>query len=190
MGRSPTAALVLWAACAAGSAAAGPGFGSVKYGEGQVFQTGIYKPRLIATLPAGATKPVLVLSGLGCHECDINLSIYIHPVARGAMQPGERAPRYSHPGRYHDYLSQTLVKTVRMFVGQCTPDGKPGVIWFHNTKMESGKWERSSFNVQVESTQLVELSQPPVQSTLQAAQSAVAAGSCKEVAGKRFTTEP
>jgi hypothetical protein len=77
-----------------------------------------------------------------------------------------------------------------MFVGRCTPDGKLGVIWFHNTKMESGKWERSSFNFQVESSQLVELSQPPAQSSIQAAQSAVAAGSCKEVAGKRFTTEP
>lgn len=185
-----TSALVFWATCAATSYAAASGFGSLTYGDGQTFVTGIYKPSLIATLSSGETKPVLVFSGFGCNECDINLSIYIHPVAKGAMAAGERAPRYSHPGRYHDYLTQALVETVRMFVGQCTPDGKPGVIWFYNTKLESGKWERSSFNVQVESSQLIELSQPPPQSSLQTAQSAAATGRCREVPGKRFTTEP
>ena len=186
----PTTALVLWAAYAASSCAAASDFGSVKYGNGQVFLTGIYEPSLIATLPLGDTKPVLVLSGFGCIDCDMNLSIYIHPVARGAMAAEEDAPRYSHPGRYHHYLTQALVETVRMFVGQCTPDGKPGVIWFHNTKLDSGKWQRSSLNVQIESAQLVVLDQPPALSSLPAARSAVATGKCKEVPGKRFTTEP
>ena len=178
------------ASLAPDSSAADSDFGSVKYGAGKVYKTGVYKPQLLATLPSKGTEPVLVLSGLGCTECDINLSVYIHSPAQGSMAPGERAPRYTYPGRYHDYMSQALVETVRMFVGQCTPDEKHGVVWFQNSKKETGKWERSTYLVQVEGVAPIEHRQAPREVSLQAALSAVARGNCREIQGRRFTTEP
>ena len=132
----------------------------------------------------------MVIAGLGCDECDINLSVYIHSPAQGAMPEGERAPRYSYPGQYRDYLSNELIESVRMFVGRCTSGQTFGVVWFQNTKLASGKWRRSAYVAKIDGAALVDSRESPPTVSLSAVQAAVAQGACREIPGKRFTTEP
>ncbi len=162
----------------------------LKYSQARAFKTAVHEPSLIAELRVSDGEPYLVYSGLGCKECDINRNLYIQSPADGPHQSGETGRRYSYPGRYRDPESQSLVETVRTFIGRCTPSKYEGVVWFSNTKLESGKWERSTYLAQVEVAKLVEYRQPKTVVTLLAAKQAVSKGVCKELPGKNFTTEP
>ncbi len=190
--RSLSKASLIAAAVVAGfsSNAAEPAYGRVTYGAGKAFKTGVYQPRLLAELPNAGGEPFLVIAGLGCSECDINLSIYIHSPSQGPMQEGERAPRFSYPGQYRDYMSNALVESVRMFAGRCTPDGSAGVVWFQTSKVAAGKWRNSTYVAKVEGAGLVETGTPPHTVSLSVAQAAIARGVCSEIPGKRFNTEP
>jgi hypothetical protein len=166
-------------------------YGVLKYANGSQFQTGIYKPKLIAQLPVAGKEPFLVFSGRGCEECDANTSIYIHSPANGPMQGRELDPRYTYPGNYFDYETGQLVERVRMFVGQCFRPTESVAIWFSNSKLENGKWERSVFLVQIEDGQLIARLAPKPFPTVAAVGAAVSAGTCREVQGKRKVfTEP
>jgi hypothetical protein len=163
---------------------------SLKYSNGRTFRTAVHEPTLIVELNVPDGEPYLVYSGLGCLDCDINRNLYIQSPADGPHESGETGRRYSYPGKYRNYESQSLVETVRTFIGRCTPNGHEGVIWFFNTKLETGAWQRSIYLAQVEYTKLVEYKEPRPEVTLSAATQAVSKGICKELPGKKFTTEP
>jgi hypothetical protein len=164
--------------------------GVIKYSQGRTFNTGVYQPALIAEFAVPNAEPFLVFSGLGCKNCDINRNIYIQSPAEGSIVNGETGRRYSYPGKYKDLESQALVETVRTFVGQCTPSKNKGVVWFSNTKMKTGNWQRSTYLAQVEGAKLIEYKQPAPKVNLVFAQRAVAQRICRELPGRSFTTEP
>jgi hypothetical protein len=163
--------------------------GELKYGEGKHLETVVFEPRLLGTLGAVGKEPFLVFSGLGCSECDINRSIYIHSPSDPPMVSGELGARYSYPGRYHDYMSGKLVETVRMFVGRCTAGNKDVVVWFSNTKVDGGRWSKSTFLAKVEGQSLVEGFNTD-RSLSVASVLAAAKHGCREVPGQKFGTEP
>lgn len=166
-------------------------YGKVRYAAGRkVFQTGVFEPRLLAEIPNGATAPFLVMSGMGCDECDINVSIYIHSPAQGPMAEGERAERYAYPGQYRHYMTDELLELVRMFTGQCTEEGKPGVLWMHRIKLDSGGWRSVAFAVQIADGKLVARIDPAYEAVLRATRQRVAGGMCREIRGRQFKTEP
>jgi hypothetical protein len=164
--------------------------GVIKYSQGRTFNTGVYQPTLITEFTVPNAEPFLVFSGLGCKNCDINLNIYIQSPAEGSIVNGEIGRRYSYPGKYKDLESKALVETVRTFFGRCTPSKNKGVVWFSNTKMANGTWQRSTYLAQVEGAKLIEYKQPSPKVSLISAQRAVAQRICRELPGRSFTTEP
>jgi hypothetical protein len=164
--------------------------GVIKYSQGRTFNTGVYQPALIAEFTVPKAEPFLVFSGLGCNNCDINRNIYIQSPAEGSIVNGETGRRYSYPGKYKDLESKALVETVRTFVGRCTPSKNKGMVWFSNTKMENGTWQRSTYLAQVEGAKLIEYKQPSPKVSLVSAQRRVAQRICRELSGRSFTTEP
>lgn len=165
-------------------------FRSLKYSYGRIFKTAVHEPALLAELQVQNQEPFLVYSGLGCADCDINRNIYVQSPADGPHLSGETGRRYSYPGKYRDHETQTFVETVRMFIGRCTPSRHEGVVWFSNTKLQTGAWQRSTYLAQVEDAKLVEYKQPGPEVTVLAATQAVSKRMCRELQGKQFTTEP
>ncbi len=164
--------------------------GSIQYGEGKVFATGVYRPKLIAELPVPDGQPFLVFSGFGCDECDININIFIRSAAEGPIERPEMHTRHVYPGTYRTYDSDELVQKVRAFVGRCTPSESPGVVWFVDTKFEDGTWRKGTYLAQVEEGKLALRPEPGPIVTLSAARAAVSKRICREIAGKKLTTEP
>ena len=185
------ASLLVAALVLTGEARAGDDkFRSLKYSHGRIFKTAVHQPVLIAEFQVRNEEPILVYSGLGCADCDINRNVYVQSPADGPHLSGETGRRYSYPGKYRDPETQTLVETVRMFVGRCTPSRHEGVVWFSNTKLQTGAWQRSTYLAQVEDAKLVEYRQPGPEVTMLAAMQAVSKRMCRELQGKQFTTEP
>jgi hypothetical protein len=185
------ATIAIAAVVLGGETQAAPGdLRSLKYSHGRTFKTAVHEPILILELKVPDRDPYLVYSGLGCLNCDINRNLYIQSPANGPHESGETGRRYSYPGRYRDPESQSLVETVRTFIGRCTPSRYEGIVWFSNTKLETGAWQQSTYLAQVENTKLIEYKQPRPEVTLRAATRAVSKGICKELPGKKFTTEP
>jgi hypothetical protein len=167
-----------------------PVHGVLTYEAGKRFETVVYEPQLLGILPAAGKEPFLVFSGLGCDECDINRSIYIHSPSDPAMESGEIGARYSNPGEYYDYESQELVETVRMFLGRCITEKEVSVIWFSNTKLEGGQWRESTFVAKVEGQALVDEFSNDNAISLAAILQAASKQACQEVPGMKFSIEP
>ena len=164
--------------------------GVLTYGAGPKFETVVYEPRLLGVLPTVGKEPFLVFSGLGCSECDINRSIYIHSPSDSAMESGEIGARYSHPGNYYDPESGELVETVRMFVGRCITAKEASVVWFSNAKHADGRWRKSTFIAKVEGQTLAAGFNESRAITLDVVLRAASNRVCREVPGKKFSLEP
>jgi hypothetical protein len=164
--------------------------GSINYGGGRVYATGVYRPRLIAELPVPGSQPFLVFSGFGCDECDININIFIRSASDGPIERPEMDSRHVYPGTYRTYDTNELVQRVRTFVGRCTTSSDYGVVWFLETKLEDGTWHNGTYLAQVEGEKLALRPDPEPSLSLAAAQAAVAKRACREIPGKNLTTEP
>jgi len=181
--------LALAAVCA-GGAAHGAEYHVLKYGDGKTFQTGVFQTRYIGQLPAKGKASYLVFSGRSCNECDANRTIYIHSPDDGPMLGGERDTRYTFPGEYRDHEFGKLVRTARVFIGQCLASSTPAVLWFEGARTESGKWERGVFVAEVVDDRLV--ARPRTDSPPKLAQvvAAVKKVSCRELKGVKGYVEP
>jgi hypothetical protein len=175
----------------AASAMSAPGItGSIQYGGGKVFVTDVHRPKLIAELSVPGGQPFLVFSGFDCDDCGININIFIRDAAGGPIERPETDTRHVYPGTYRTYDSDELVRKVRAFVGRCTPSDSPGVVWFVDTKFEDGTWRKGTYLAQVEEGKLALRPEPGPGITLSAAIAAVSKRVCREIAGKKLTTEP
>lgn len=182
--------LAVLAIASAPSFAADAEFSSIKLGDGTKFQTGVFGAKLLAEIHSTDGKLFLVISGVGCQECDANIGIYIHSPADGPMPEGELGLRYSYPGMYIDYQTDRPVERVRMFVGQCLSKERDIVLWLYNSKQESGKWKRWALIARLANGMVVteEVSSPYPLIAL--AESAKVAGRCKEIRQRKLYTEP
>src|SRR5690348_1105894 len=62
------------------------GMGILDLPNGSKFQTTLYGLAVMGRLHATNKLPYYVLSGVGCQECDANVSIYIHSPSDGPMK--------------------------------------------------------------------------------------------------------
>lgn len=154
------------------------------------YDTVVFSPRLHGQLKREHGEPYLVFSGLGCTECDINRSIYIHSPSDAPIENGERTARYSYPGRYFDVNSNALAERVRMFIGRCLPHAKEGVLWLMRRKEHSGAWETSYFVARVDGDQLFADYVSKESVPMNGLKKSVAEGICKELPGRDFYNEP
>ena len=76
------------------------------------FKTTLYHLKVIGELTTVRKLPYYILSGIGCHECDANVSIYIHSPSNGPMKNEAEQKRFDYPGRE---LS-TLYKIASSFI--------------------------------------------------------------------------
>lgn len=164
--------------------------GVLVYGAGIQYKTVVFEPKLLGLLKAKGREPFLVFSGVGCNECDMNRSIYIHTPSDPPMESGQHGNIYSHPGKYYEDDEKTLYKTIRMFVGACLPKEKEGVVWFQNAKLKTGKWKRSTFIARIEGQQLLDKYVPNQSITLREVLVSVKKEICTEVPGEYLSYVP
>jgi len=164
--------------------------GLLTYGAGLRYATVVYEPRLLGMLPADGKEPFLVFSGLGCSECDINRSIYIHSPSDPGMESGEIGVRYTHPGKYSDPETGQLVKVERMFIGRCTIGNGVSVVWLSYAKHADGRWRKSTFIARVEGKELSAGFTENRSITLETVLRAVSSRTCREIPGMKFSLEP
>ncbi len=66
--------------------------------DGSKFQTNLYDMKVIGPLRTVHKLPYYVMSGVGCQECDANMSIYIHSPSDGPMEDEGSQPRFDLSG--------------------------------------------------------------------------------------------
>jgi hypothetical protein len=111
--------------------------------NGSKFQTTLYDLAVIGQLHTTHKLPYYVLSGIGCDECDANVSIYVHSPSNGPMKDEGTQPRFDYPGRTISREDHTVTSETRVFLGSCAVGHPDAVIWFEHYIGDDHKWHRS-----------------------------------------------
>lgn len=163
---------------------------SIRFQNGKTFVTTLFQVKYLGHLTNSGNAPFLILAGRGCQDCDANLAIYLHNPQSGPMQGEDSQERFVHPGVIRDAETKQPVLEARMFVGNCLPDVKDGVVWFIKEKDEQGRWKSSALIAEVKNQELVirELttSVPDINKVL----AAMKDNQCIEIKGINQVTEP
>jgi len=128
---------------------------------------------------AHAGPPYLILSALGCYDCDDMTHIYV-ALANEARLQTDRTP-YSYPGAVTPLQSDTVVFRSRLFRGRCLDVPTDVLVWFQNARDSSGTWHHSVYRVQVQADTLVRGVVPSPAPTLAATLHRVQSGHCREI---------
>ena len=162
----------------------------IVFKNGKRINTRLYQLKYIRSLKAQDGTTFLVLSGVGCTECDANISIYIHNPADGDMKGEAEQERYLYPGKIKFYEDNTLISESRMFVGNCLTDKENLAVWYQKDLNDDEKWVPSVVIASVEdkklSSKVLKKGLPDVEETLALTKS----GKCIEVSGIDRTSEP
>jgi hypothetical protein len=141
--------------------------------NGKTIETRLFNLEFIGQIPLENKDPFLIFSGVDCNFCDANISIYIHSPSDGDLIVGAGKNIYGMPGRMYSFMNDSLLYESRVFYGQVLENRK-GVIWYQNTLMETGKWDKSVFTSEL------------LKQTL----SMLDKGLCKEIEGNDYSSEP
>lgn len=160
----------------------------LKFKNGQKFNTGLFDVKYIGSLTNGNKAPFLIFSGRDCNECDENISIYIHSPSNGRLNVDNGKNRFQYPGTEKDFESDTVLYKARAFYGHVLP-GIKGVVWYQQELMADKTWESSTFLVNLNTGSEVDTllkGTEKLKSTIKL----LAQGSCKEIKGVDYTSEP
>jgi hypothetical protein len=160
----------------------------LRFKNGKMFNTSLYSLKYIGQITNDNKAPFLIFSGRDCNECDANISIYIHSSSNGHLNVENGENRYGFPGTERDLENNKPVFKSRAFYGQVLP-GIKGVIWYQNQLMENKSWQKSIFFVNLNGGVKKETTSKDVEKlklTLQLLEQ----GSCKEIKGVDYTSEP
>ncbi|MDO3625906.1 hypothetical protein [Mucilaginibacter sp. BT774] len=160
----------------------------LKFTNGQKFNTGLFDVKYIGSLTNGNKAPFLIFSGRDCNECDEIISIYIHSPSNGRLNMDNGKNRFQYPGTEKDFESDTVLYKARAFYGHVLP-GIKGVVWYQQELMTDKTWESSTFLVNLNTGSEVDTllkGTEKLKSTLKF----LAQGSCKEIKGVNYTSEP
>lgn len=174
----------------------------IRFASGDEFATTLFEVRVLGQIPrAGAAAPYLVLAGRSCHDCDANLSIYVHSPADGPMQGAANEERYGYPGTVIEWEpevpSDTIASRTRFFLGDCMPALNVAAIWFTEERtapaelvpsvfalfLEKGKLEPGNFALPLSDS-------GPKFTGLDEVLEQVAEGTCREIPGIEQLREP
>lgn len=161
----------------------------LKFKGGKEFNTNVFALKYIGQMPNDSKAPFLIFSGRDCNECDANLSIYIHSPSDGVLKVENGANRYQYPGTEKDFESDSLLYKGRAFYGEVLP-GSSGIIWYQAQLMENNTWKKSIFLVDINSGKKKESALDNYDSNLKLTLGLLKQGSCKEIIGRDFKSEP
>ena len=164
--------------------------GVLEFSNGSRFQTGIYHLKVLGQLQTVHKLPYYVLSGVGCQECDANVSIYIHSPSDGLMKDEATQPRFSYPGRVIGLEDRGVVSETRMFLGNCVPGHPDPVVWFERLTGDDKQWHEIVFLAEIKDDRLVLEEPKTTVPRLGEAEEAVRKSVCHEVPGITQSAEP
>jgi hypothetical protein len=164
--------------------------GILKLPNGAKFQTTLYDLKVIGQLSTVHKLPHYVLSGVGCDECDANVSIYIHSPSDGPMKDDGTQPRYDYPGREISREDRSVVSETKVFLGSCTVGHPDAVIWFERYIGNDQKWRRSILLAEVKDDHLAFGELKIKVPKLSEVEAAVQRSQCRELPGTDQWEEP
>ena len=133
--------------------------------------------------------PYYILSGVGCHGCDANTSIYIHSPSDGPMKDEATQTRYHYPGRESDALDHSLIYAGRMFFGDCVSGHPNAAVWFERFMGPDQKWHKDVMTAEVNKDNLVVEEIERDLPSISEAERSVAKRKCQEVPGINLLSE-
>lgn len=136
--------------------------------------------RLVGRLPRPGA-PMLVLSGMSCHDCDDMRNIYFFPADAGTIAD---VPPYRHyPGRITSGEDEQPYAIERLFIGQCGADSVTSVVRHSRFRDTTGVWQERIARAQVVGDSIVELSSRSSAKELADVLASVKAKRCREIPG-------
>ena len=167
----------------------GPKRTTIVFRNGAEIQSDIVDIAFIGQLAARENPPFVIYSGRRCYDCESNPSIYVHSPTGGKLS--KKSTRYRYPGRLYSHVNGSLVEETRMFFGDCMPGRSAATaVWFVRTRRDTIDWQDLVIVVEVLGSTLHEetLSEPApsVDSTL----TLVDLERCREIPGRRMSSEP
>jgi hypothetical protein len=157
---------------------------------GSKFKTTLSKVKVIGRLRTTRKVPYFILSGVGCEDCDANISIYIHSPSDGPMKDEGGQTRFFYPGRETDHEHGNLLYEARMFFGDCVALHPNAVIWFERFLGDDRQWQPDVTFVEVKNDKLVEEHAHQDLPTINEAEDSVKRGGCQELPGMDRPNEP
>ena len=157
--------------------------------NGRTIETRLFNLEFIGQIPLENKDPYLIFSGVDCNFCDANISIYIHSSSDGDLIVGAGKNTYGMPGRMYSYMSDSLLYEGRVFYGQVLENRK-GVIWYQNTLMETGKWDKTVFIAEIINNKKIDQFLSDTSGLFKQTLSMLEKGLCKEIEGYDFSSEP
>lgn len=155
---------------------------------GKTFETNLFELEYIGQVSADNKAPYLIFSGYDCDECDANISIYIHSPSDGRLVIDHGQNRYQYPGTEKDYETDSVLCISRSFYGQVL-ENINGVIWYENRLLENGKMGRFVFLSHIENGSLKDTTYED-NGKLDHTIILKNKGLCKEIKGRKYTSEP
>lgn len=161
----------------------------VIYKNGREMKADLVELQFIGQLEARNKPPYNIFAGRRCHDCESNLSIYIHSPGDGRLK--KRSRRYRYPGRVYSHVNGAMVEDARAFFGDCLAGrGLGTLVWFVRTRLDRPNWVQKVEIVEVSGGSLdvteMDAPAPPVEATLKL----VEAGRCREIPKRLMSTEP
>ncbi len=157
--------------------------------NGKTIETRLFNLEFIGQIPLENKDPFLIFSGVDCNFCDANISIYIHSPSDGDLIVGAGKNIYGMPGRMYSFMNDSLLYESRVFYGQVLENRK-GVIWYQNTLMETGKWDKSVFIAEIINNKKIDQFLTDTSELLKQTLSMLDKGLCKEIEGNDYSSEP
>ena len=157
--------------------------------NGRIIETKLFDLGFIGQISIEKKDPYLIFTGVDCNFCDANPSIYIYSPSDGELITGSGKNSYGSPGRMFSYMNDSLLYESRIFFGQVLENRK-GVIWYQNTLMETGKWEKSVFIAEIVDNKRIDRFLTDTTGLLEQTLSMFKKGLCKEIEGFDYTSEP
>jgi hypothetical protein len=161
---------------------------TLQFKNGKSYKTDLYDLKYIGQIANNNKAPFLIFSGRECFECDANISIYIHSPANGHLNVQNGENRYGFPGTVKDYENNQPISKSRVFYGLVLP-GIKGVIWYQEELTTKNIWQKSTFLVNLNDGTKKESKSKAIEK-LKLTLQLLAQGSCKEIKGIDFTSEP
>ena len=152
---------------------------TIVFRNGRRLTSNLWSVAYVGQLARMAGPPFLVLSAIGCYDCDDMTHIYIALVSDAGLQT-DQTP-YSYPGAITPLESDTVVFRSRLFMGRCLNSPTELLLWFQDQRDSSGEWHHSVYHVQVRSDTLVRGRMPPPVPSLEATVRRVQSGHCREL---------
>lgn len=159
------------------------------YRNGEEMKADLVELQFIGQLAARQKAPYNIYAGRRCHDCESNLSIYVHSATDGRLK--KKSKRYRYPGNVYSRINGSLVEESRAFFGECLPGRSSGIlIWYVRTRLDLPNWVQKVEIIEPNDRGLdiaeIGVPVPPIDATLKLVEEKV----CREIPKRLMSTEP